>query len=182
MCLSPESQLSMRPLDWGRFLGALQARGVDSLPRLTARSHTGPSGHRSATVRVRVGQAAFRSHLLSTLGATCALTGPAPAGALEGAHLYSYAVSGVHHEHGGLLLRRDIHRLFDEGLLAVEPRTLTIDVAERLRAYPQYASLHGTHLAVEVRAGHREWLQRHWNTYRKGGPICGMRTESSVGE
>jgi N-acyl homoserine lactone hydrolase len=45
---------------------------------------------------------------------------------LEAAHLYSYAASGVHHLDGGLLMRRDVHRLFDLGHHAVRPNSLTL--------------------------------------------------------
>lgn len=72
-------------------------------------------------MRVRVGQAEFRLRLLARYGNVCAFSGPSPTAALEAAHLYSYAAEGRHHDDGGFLLRRDLHRLFDLGLLAVEP-------------------------------------------------------------
>jgi hypothetical protein len=81
--------------------------------------------------------------LLDAFGSVCAFTGPAPAPALEACHLYSYSAVGEHHTHGGLLLRRDVHRLFDLGYLAVNPYTLAIDVADALRTFPIYTSLDG---------------------------------------
>ena len=65
--------------------------------------------------------------------------GPAPAEVLEACHLYSYAEIGRHDIEGGLLLRRDLHRLFDQGLLAVTPDG-TIDVGESLKPYDLYST------------------------------------------
>ncbi|MFH8991606.1 HNH endonuclease [Streptomyces sp. NPDC017940] len=79
-----------------------------------------PTGRREARMRRRVGQEAFRARLFREQGEVCAFAGPTSADALEAAHLYSYAESGEHHEYGGLLLRSDIHRLFDLGHIAVD--------------------------------------------------------------
>ena len=167
LCVHPRSQLSLRPLNWTSFRAAL-TRGGLAQP-LTAVDWAGThiaSGHGEALVRVRIGQAAFRRALLQKYGAACAFTGPAPLEALEAGHLYSYAATGLHHASGGLLLRRDIHRLFDSGRLAVNPRDDTIDVSPEVRAFPAYASLHGQPLNIKVEAGHRGWLLVHWKTHR----------------
>lgn len=100
------------------------------------------------------------------MGCVCAISGAAPAAALEACHLYSYASIGQHHDHGGLLLRRDIHRLFDFGQLAINPSTMTIDVSPPLHAYPGYAELAGQPLRVSLTAGHRRWLTEHWRQHR----------------
>lgn len=117
----------MRPLRWDAFGEALRsvgrARGAAFLDEATPWVQSRPGGHRQARVRVRVGQGGFRQRLLATQGPVCAFTGPGPAAALEAAHLYSYAAVGQHHDDGGLLLRRDVHRLFDQGDIAVDPRT-----------------------------------------------------------
>lgn len=169
LCESPKSQLSMRPLRWSAFRTALAERGADrAVDRVV---HRAPDfffsqGHTLEIVRVRRGQQHFREHLLSAQGEVCAFTGDAPARVLEAGHLYSYAELGVHHEHGGLLLRRDIHRLFDDGLLAVHPGSLLVDVGDKLENYPQYASLHDRQLRTHLRDGQVEWLARHWAEHR----------------
>jgi hypothetical protein len=175
LCESPRSQLSMRSLRWAAFCAALQDVGRGDDPRLLSRfPDTGPTprgGHREARVRLRLGQATFRRRLLGLQGAVCAFTGPAPEAALEAAHLYSYAEFGVHHDHGGLLLRRDIHRLFDRGDLAVNPDTLTVSIREPLRRYPGYAVLDGRPLLLEPNGRQREWLRRHWVQHRDPSPV-----------
>ncbi|WP_119580186.1 HNH endonuclease [Streptomyces europaeiscabiei] len=169
LCDAPKSQLSMRPARWERLRQVLldatdQASTVKDIAAATRLAVAG--GHRESVVRVRVGQEAFREQLLRAQGEICAFTGPTPAAALEAAHLYSYAESGEHHDYGGLLLRRDIHRLFDLGHVAVDTASGTLDVASSLHRYPCYAQLHGRPLVVQLRPEHRVWLDAHWLSKR----------------
>jgi hypothetical protein len=170
---------AMRPLNWTAFREALASRGAGrAVERVTARvpdlswpPATSPGvelrhGFGHAIVRVRRGQQRFREHLLADQGSTCAFTGAAPARVLEAGHLYSYAQLGTHFMHGGLMLRRDIHRLFDDGLLAVDPAKLRVDVASDLTMYPQYARLHGEPLTAQLRDAQVDWLDKHWHEHR----------------
>ncbi|UBI38074.1 MULTISPECIES: HNH endonuclease [Streptomyces] len=167
LCEKPKSQLSLRRLRWDYFRAAIE-NGQNPIPLrvLTNTRELLAGGHRTATIRARIGQPVFRKILLETFGETCAFTGPAPAQALEAAHLYSYAANGEHHKGGGLLLRRDLHRLFDLGLIAVNPRTKTLDISAELAPYPDYVQLHGALLAVTIAADHEKWLSKHWNMHR----------------
>lgn len=171
LCVSPKSQLSMRPLRWDAFQTALSgtdaARALDRVVQRVPDLYF-PQGHGLEIVRVRRGQKQFRKHLLARQGQNCAFTGEAPERVLEAGHLYSYAKLGVHHEHGGLLLRRDIHRLFDDGWLAVEPDRLRVDVSSDLAAYPQYMDLHGQRLRTRLSGTQGEWLSQHWAEHRVG--------------
>ena len=169
LCESPKSMLSMRALRWTDFVSEVsESESEDRLLLLDKRGPTTPTsdGHIETTVRVRRGQESFRRRLLQQYGAACALTGPAPEAALEAAHLYSYAALGQHDVNGGLLLRRDIHRLFDEGTIAVEPQSLRIDVDPSILIYPDYASLAGRPVRVDVNRKMAEWLERHWEIHR----------------
>jgi len=125
-------------------------------------------GFTTALVRVRRGQRHFREQILAAQGSSCAFTGGAPTRVLEAGHLYSYAELGTHFEHGGLMLRRDIHRLFDDGALAVEPSALRVDVAPELHAFPQYARLHDAPLHLRLRDEQVDWLAKHWGEHRLG--------------
>ncbi|MFJ9583369.1 HNH endonuclease [Streptomyces acidicola] len=163
LCVKPKSQNSLRELRWRDFQQALAHGSVPVPLRIIDTAHqTIQGGHGTATIRVRKGQPAFRKQLLATFGETCAFTGPAPVQALEAAHLYSYAANGKHHKGGGLLLRRDLHRLFDLGLIAVDPRTNTLLLHDDLKPFPDYAKLQGVPLAVSVTDDHLKWLTRHW--------------------
>lgn len=171
---------SIRELDWPAFQQALTGttadraveRIVGRVPDLSWPASSDPSielvhGFRHSLVRVRRGQRKFREHIFSSQGSVCAFTGAAPPRVLEAGHLYSYAQLGQHVEHGGLMLRRDIHRLFDDGLLSVEPGGQRIDVAPELADYPQYERLHGQELTVPLRDPQVEWLDKHWREHRQ---------------
>lgn len=172
---------AMRPLDWGTFREALVAKDATrAIDRVAARVHLSkepatemqlehPQGFSHALVRVRRGQQRFREQTLGIHGSVCAFTGPAPERVLEAGHLYSYAQLGTHFEHGGLMLRRDIHRLFDDGLLAVDPFHLRIDVAADLAAFPQYDRLHDERLTLPLKDAQIDWLGKHWNEHRPMG-------------
>lgn len=167
LCVKPKAQNSFRRLDWPRFQAALAAARPEC--RLTALGTTIDrlrSGHGVATVRVRVGQGDFRRRLVKRYDNVCAFTGRAPLDALEAAHLYSYAATGVHHDEGGFLLRRDLHRLFDLGLLAVHPDSCCLDVDSALAEYPEYARLQAVKVSIPLSGGQRDFLSKHWKQHR----------------
>ena len=112
LCDKPTSQLSLRPLKWEKLRAVLQGSGHSTLNTIVENTRQAiAGGHQQAIVRVRLGQREFRSKLLAEHGSVCAFSGPVPTDVLEAAHLYSYATVGEHHDEGGLLLRRDLHRL-----------------------------------------------------------------------
>lgn len=176
---------AMRPLNWVALQTALLARDASrAVDRLVGRipdlnwqprpevAVELPQGFRHTLVRVRRGQREFRERLLDRQGSVCAFTGSAPVRVLEAGHLYSYAKLGTHHPHGGLMLRRDIHRLFDDGMLAVEPSRLRIDVAPELEMYPQYARLHDVALIPRLEDEQVNWLHKHWEEHRSPPPAA----------
>lgn len=101
---------------------------------------------KSAIVRTRKGQAGFRKTMLSHYGNNCAISGHAIEEVLQAAHIIPYSISSDHGVHNGLVLRMDIHRLFDLGLITVRHDTLTVEVARSLKRTP-YWELSG--LSVE---------------------------------
>lgn len=168
LCIDPKSQHAIRPLDWRKFADAIAASGhARDLALVISRAEENSGGHKQALTRVRIGQASFRKRLLEEYGAVCALTGPCPETVLEAGHLYSYAMVGRHHRHGGLLFRRDLHTLFDRGKLAVDPDRLTLSVDEELLTFPMYAALEGRSIAAAVTTEHRRWFREHWIQYRQ---------------
>lgn len=172
LCDSPKAQHSLRRIQWPKLREAIHRTGAATTVAIadTRRGFHGDrgfhGGHREALVRVRIGQGLFRRDLLRTHGETCAFTGPAPAAVLEAAHLSRFAERGVHHADEGLLLRRDLHRLFDLGLLAIHPEQLTIDVSGLLAQYPNYRNLQGTRVEADLTERHRSWLADHWELHR----------------
>jgi HNH endonuclease len=165
--LTGYSQNSIRRIDWEQFASAVEvAAGPTALTPVTiAQAQIIAGGRTTRQVSVRIGQPAFRAELVRRYGAVCAFTGPVPAEVLEACHLYSYAEVGRHDIEGGLLLRRDLHRLFDQGLLAVA-QDGTIDVDDSLQPYDLYFALHRQPLQVSLTSRQCNWLALHWAEWR----------------
>ncbi len=73
----------------------------------------------SGNISLRRGQPAFRSKLLDVYGECCVITGTKLPSVLEAAHIFPYMGESTHHITNGLLLRADIHTLFDLGLIGI---------------------------------------------------------------
>jgi hypothetical protein len=74
-----------------------------------------------AAIVLRQGQWGFRERLLAAYQRACAVTGCDVVEALEAAHIIAYLGPKTNYVTNGLLLRADIHTLFDLGLIAVQP-------------------------------------------------------------
>jgi hypothetical protein len=113
----------------------------------------------------RLGQPKFRRELLDAYGHRCAVTGCPVLEILEGAHIKPYRGRHTNHVTNGLLLRADIHTLFDLKLLRLSPATLVVEVAERARA--SYGDLHGRSLRRPLREAQMpdaEALRQHYES------------------
>lgn len=83
-------------------------------------------------VRPRLGQGAFRVLVTDAYARRCAITGERTLPVLEAAHTKPYSESGPHAIENGLLLRSDLHTLFDRGYVTVTP-DLTVRVSPKIR-------------------------------------------------
>jgi putative restriction endonuclease len=133
-----------------------------ALQALLRASERLPSGgeQRYGTERLiapRLGQATFRVAVTEAYRRSCAVTGEHSLPALEAAHIQSYASEGPHEVRNGLLLRADLHRLFDRGYLTVTPQH-RLEVSSRLRADfsngRSYYPLHGSALQLPPSLDH----------------------------
>lgn len=95
--------------------------------------------------RVRRGQAKLKQKLLEVYDASCCVTGCDTLEVLEAAHILSHADSGVNSSENALLLRADIHILFDRNLLKISPKTLKIALDKSLKN-TEYWNLNGQSL------------------------------------
>ncbi|MGH7724220.1 MAG: HNH endonuclease [Candidatus Eiseniibacteriota bacterium] len=82
---------------------------------------SGETGAVQLVVRPRLGQGGFRVAVADVYGRMCAVSTEHSLPALEAAHIRPYAEGGNHELRNGLLLRADIHRLFDKGFVTVTP-------------------------------------------------------------
>ncbi|HEX5043776.1 MAG TPA: HNH endonuclease [Candidatus Polarisedimenticolaceae bacterium] len=83
-------------------------------------------------VRPRLGQGTFRVLVTDAYERRCAITRERTLPALEAGHIRPYSEQGEHAVSNGLLLRRDLHALFDRGYLTVTPE-LRLAVSRRIR-------------------------------------------------
>jgi putative restriction endonuclease len=105
----------------------------------------------------RRGQQEFRERLLVAYGGRCAITGCDAVEALEAAHIVPYRGDETNSLQNGLLLRADIHTLFDLGLIGVNPETMAVMISEELKA-TTYQRLTGARLREPVDPKHRPSL------------------------
>lgn len=85
------------------------------------------------TVVPRLGQGSFRIMISDAYGRRCAITKERTLPALEAAHIHRYSWGGEHSLSNGVLLRSDLHRLFDKGYLTINPKTMRLVVSKRIR-------------------------------------------------
>ncbi len=83
---------------------------------------------------VRVGQGAFKALVQEAYGRRCAVTGDKIVPVLQAAHIQPVTQLGENRVDNGILLRSDVHTLFDRGYLGVDPHRRTLLVSPRLRA------------------------------------------------
>jgi len=97
-------------------------------------------------IRPRLGQGAFRVMVTDIYQRRCAVTQERTLPALDAAHIRPYGDGGDHEARNGLLLRRDIHSLFDAGYVTVTP-DLRFEVSRRIKEEfdngRHYFALHG---------------------------------------
>ncbi len=86
----------------------------------------------ASAIAARRGQKKFRDDLMEFYGAVCLITGSNVEDILEAAHIEPYSEGGTFDLSNGLLLRADIHTLFDLGLIGIDPDDLTIIISKLL--------------------------------------------------
>lgn len=91
----------------------------------------------------RRGQPAFRKELLRAYDGACAISGCSLSAVLEAAHIIPYMGEHTNHITNGLLLRADLHTLFDLGLIAIAPGSHQVLVHASLSG-SEYAQLAGS--------------------------------------
>jgi len=105
-------------------------------------------------IQPRLGQGAFRVAVTGAYQRRCAVTGERTLPALDAAHIRPYAEGGEHSVSNGLLLRRDIHCLFDLGYVTATPDHV-FEVSPRIREEFEngrdYYAIHGKPLLVPRR-------------------------------
>lgn len=102
-------------------------------------------------VKLRLGQGAFRILVTDKYERRCAVSGERTLPALDAAHIRPYAEGGNHEASNGILLRKDIHSLFDANYVTIDS-DLRFVVSGRIREEFEngrhYYELHGKRIAI----------------------------------
>jgi putative restriction endonuclease len=102
-------------------------------------------------VRPRLGQGGFRVEVTEAYGRRGAITGEQILPVLQASHIKPYAESGPHDVQNGLLLRADLHILFDRGYVTVTSDH-RVEASRRLKDDfdngEEYYRMHGRQLAA----------------------------------
>jgi len=80
----------------------------------------------------RLGQGSFRVLVTDKYGRKCAVSNERTLPVLDAAHIKPYSALGEHKVSNGILLRKDIHVLFDKGYLTITP-SLIVEVSKRIK-------------------------------------------------
>lgn len=112
-----------------------------------------PKYGRFSLIRQRLGQGTFRVAVLDNYERGCAITNEHSLPALEASHIRPYSENGPHATSNGILLRADIHNLFDTGYVTVSPQ-YRVEVSSRLRSEFEnghsYYPLHGKEIRLPI--------------------------------
>lgn len=183
--LRPSDQMSIKEIDLAMIESFLSQEGLDNTifvrfaqalePADTPESVDVPGlnsliEHRRIVLRqiaVRRGQTAFRKRLLDRYGARCQISGCSYEGLLEAAHIQPYSRSNDNGIGNGLLLRADLHTLFDLCLIGIDPATRRVSVLPEL-ATAGYQDLQGVVLFENGTTGPGvAALGEHWLAHQE---------------
>jgi putative restriction endonuclease len=109
-----------------------QVRSLEQVSSIPPSSELTPRYGSEILVRPRLGQGAFRFLVTDAYERRCAITRERTLPVLQAAHIRPYSEGGDHRVDNGLLLRSDLHTLFDQGYLTVTP-DYRIEVSRRIR-------------------------------------------------
>ena len=141
----PEEKWIPAPQDWpknivsGKSYDLSVEPGASILRQLSAQQiqpnlirENSPRYGEPVLVEPRLGQGSFRVLVTDAYNRRCAISSERTLPVLEAAHIKPYNEEGEHKITNGVLLRQDIHTLFDRGYLTITPE-LKVEVSRRIR-------------------------------------------------
>ena len=116
-----------------------------------SRAYDGPILGKAYLRRARLGQGAFRLLTLENYDERCCITGETTVPVLEAAHIRPVARDGDHALSNGLLMRADMHILYDRGLIGVD-RDYKIHVSGQIREHYLNGKVYYRHAGEPLRS------------------------------
>jgi putative restriction endonuclease len=120
------------------------------------------------SIVVRQGQGRFRREIIQAYDGKCAVTKEPMLEVLDAAHIMPYLGKHTNNVNNGLLLRTDLHNLFDFNLLSIEPSTWKINIHPEVNSN-YYRELHGIKLSLPTSTNYwpsTEYLQERWKIFQ----------------
>lgn len=115
--------------------------------------HRATDAYKLVLGKQRIGQGAFRVLVTDAYHRRCAISGEKTLPVLTAAHIKPYSEQGPHALQNGLLLRADLHLLFDRGLLTITD-DYRVEVSQRIKETynngKEYYRFHGERLIEDV--------------------------------
>jgi len=143
----PESEWISAPVDWGKSIVQGKTYDSDTLvgralldavferigkPYERDYKQEGNIREGLALLKYRIGQGIFRVMVTEAYHRRCAISGEKTLPVLDAAHIIPFSEEGSYSVQNGLLLRKDIHTLYDKGYLTITP-SYHVEVSSRLK-------------------------------------------------
>jgi hypothetical protein len=139
-----------------------------------------PTDFAAETIRARRGRRALRIRLLRDFGPRCALTGTCVPDLLEVAYILPYPTVDTDAPETAILLRSDLHTLWDLNRIGIEPATRRVYLAKTLEG-TTYEQLAGRTLATRLdgSAVSRRVLKERWRLFLGANPTAQPEQKAS---
>lgn len=130
---------------------------------------------RKYLTKVRIGQGAFRVQLTDAYNRRCSISGEKTLPVLEAAHIKPHSESGPNKVSNGILLRSDMHKLYDAGYLTFT-EDYKVEISPRIKEEfengKEYYRFHGNQLIILpeniTNRPAREYIEWHNNNIYNG--------------
>lgn len=117
-------------------------------------------------IKARRGATVFRDSQLKRYGYKCAISACSSVHVLEAAHIRAYRVEADNSPKNGILLRADLHTLFDLDLIAIEPENDLVSVHRTVKE-KQYRQFHGVRVLIPSQGFDATALRERWEIYQE---------------
>jgi hypothetical protein len=145
--------------------GAAPSQGTDAEDDFVPSSDD-QRDHAQREIALRPWQGQFRDALFERYGARCCVSGCGIREALEAAHITPYLGAESNDLRNGLILRSDLHTLFDRYLFGVDPETLSVRLANSLADEPNYREFNNLKLIFPPGSTpSKNALHVHWKRF-----------------
>lgn len=124
-------------------------------------------------VKIRQGQPLFRRALMILYNSECIISGCLITPILEAAHIMPHSQCADYSLSNGLLLRSDLHNLFDADLLAINPKTLEVCIHPIVSKDPMYSQYQNITIGNRVENLHINYhlnmkgLEWRWENFKE---------------